>query len=116
VGRRRQRRKHIPQRTCVACRTSRPKRELVRVVRTPEGSIVIDPTGKRNGRGAYLCAQRSCFELALARKHLERALEVAIPAEAQAELMEYAAGLPQPLAAEDNQHYEEAAKGVGQHE
>ena len=85
-------------------------------MRTPEGAIVVDGTGKLNGRGAYLCAQRSCWETAIARKHLERALNVAVPAEAQAELMEYAAGLPQPLTAEDNQHYEEAAKGVDQDE
>jgi len=44
--------RHVPQRTCVGCRTVRPKRELVRVVRTPEGTVELDPTGKRSGRGA----------------------------------------------------------------
>ena len=47
--------RHIPQRTCVACRQTGAKRQLVRVVRAPDGSVTIDPTGKRSGRGAYLC-------------------------------------------------------------
>ena len=56
--------KHIPQRTCVGCRTVLSKRTLTRLVRTPEG-VLVDPTGKRNGRGAYLHTQRSCWERAL---------------------------------------------------
>ena len=116
MSRRRGRRRHVPQRTCVACQTSRPKRELIRVVRTPEGAILVDETGKRNGRGAYLCAQRSCWETAVGHKHLERALEVAVSAEARAALMEFAAGLPQPLTSEDSRHHEEAEKGVDQDE
>ena len=116
MSRRPRRRKHVPQRTCVACRTGRAKRELVRVVRTPEGAVVVDETGKRNGRGAYLCPRMSCWEIAIEHKHLERALNVEVTTEAQAQLMEYAAGLPQPLTAEDRQHDEEAVKGVGQHE
>lgn len=71
----------IPQRTCVGCRTVRPKRDLVRIVRTPEGTIHIDPTGKQSGRGAYICPQEVCVELAFKRKQLERALEVPIPPE-----------------------------------
>ena len=100
----------------MACRTGKPKRELVRVVRTPEAAVLVDETGKRNGRGAYLCRQMSCFETAIARKHLERALNMEVPVEAQAQLMEYAAGLPQPLTAEDTPLNEKAAKGVDQDE
>jgi predicted RNA-binding protein YlxR (DUF448 family) len=68
-------------RTCVGCRTERTKRELVRVVRTPEGEVVLDVTGKRSGRGAYLCPQRECLAAARKSKSLERALEREIPAE-----------------------------------
>lgn len=57
--------RHVPQRTCVGCRAVEGKRALVRVVRTPEGRVEIDPTGKRNGRGAYVHLQRSCWETAL---------------------------------------------------
>ncbi len=58
------RKKHIPQRTCVGCRQVNAKRELIRLVRTPQG-ILIDPSGKMAGRGAYLHRQRSCWEAAL---------------------------------------------------
>lgn len=54
--------KHIPIRTCIACRTSRPKRELMRIVRTPEGELVFDADQKARGRGAYLCRRRACWE------------------------------------------------------
>lgn len=98
MGKKPQRRKHVPQRTCVACRTVRGKRELVRIVRTPEGTVMVDETGKRSGRGAYLCRQRSCWEAALARRQLEHALKVALTVDDEALLREYAAGLPQSLA------------------
>lgn len=62
-------------RTCVACRTNRPKRELVRVVRTVEGSLVVDRRGKVSGRGAYLCPSLDCVNRALQAHTLERALE-----------------------------------------
>ncbi len=86
-------RKHIPQRTCVACRTVRPKRELVRVVRTPEGSVAVDETGKQNGRGAYLCPTRACWETALSEGLLNRALRTNLTEEMKARLGEYAADL-----------------------
>lgn len=54
--------KHIPQRTCIGCRTVQAKRELMRIVRTPEGRVVADPTGKKNGRGTYVHKTRECFE------------------------------------------------------
>ena len=56
--------KHVPQRTCIGCRETLSKRELMRIVRTPEG-VRYDPTGKANGRGAYLHDKRSCWERAL---------------------------------------------------
>jgi predicted RNA-binding protein YlxR (DUF448 family) len=71
----------IPQRTCIGCRTVRPKRELVRVVRTPEGEVLVDVTGKRSGRGAYVCPDENCVEQAFKKRQLERALDVAISPE-----------------------------------
>jgi predicted RNA-binding protein YlxR (DUF448 family) len=111
MAKRPQRRRHVPQRTCVACRTSRPKRELVRIVRTPEGAVIVDETGRRSGRGAYLCRRRDCWETALARRQLEHALKVALTAETQAQLRAYAAGLPQ-LPTAESEGSEGRAKGV----
>lgn len=68
--------KKVPMRTCVACMVTRPKRELVRVVRTMDGTLVVDRRGKVSGRGAYLCADPDCVEKALATHKLERALKV----------------------------------------
>ena len=73
--------RHIPQRTCVGCRQVRPKRDMVRIVRTPEGEIVVDPSGKRSGRGAYICPGQECWEAALKRERLERSLHAAMPQE-----------------------------------
>lgn len=83
------RRKHVPLRTCVACHQQRPKRELIRVVRTPEGTLEIDPRGKRAGRGAYLCTDGACWEATQGK--LERALRVSIDAEQMAALRAQAA-------------------------
>jgi len=96
MGKRPQRRKHVPQRTCVACRTTRPKRDLVRIVRTAEG-VMVDETSKRSGRGAYLCRQRDCWDKALAHRQLDKALKMTLNAEVKAQLQEYASGLPQLL-------------------
>ncbi len=82
--------RHIPQRTCVSCRTTSDKREFVRIVRTAEGSVVADPTGKRDGRGAYLCANRACWEDALKKDRLARALRTAISPADREELRRYA--------------------------
>jgi predicted RNA-binding protein YlxR (DUF448 family) len=65
-------------RTCIACGTERAKRELVRIVRTPEGTILADATGRRSGRGAYVCADLGCLEKGLARGQLARALETTV--------------------------------------
>lgn len=86
--------KHVPQRTCVACHQVKPKRELLRIVRTPEGHVEIDPTGKKSGRGAYLCANRSCWTTALKKKRLEQELETTIREEDRLALEGYAATLP----------------------
>lgn len=91
--------KHVPQRTCIACHQVKPKRELLRIVRTPEGHVEMDPTGKKSGRGAYLCATRSCWTTALKKKRLEQELETTISEEDRAALESYVATLPQPAAA-----------------
>jgi predicted RNA-binding protein YlxR (DUF448 family) len=72
---------HVPTRTCVACRARGDKAAFVRVVRQPDGAIVMDEAGHLAGRGAYLCADRACWALALKRGALQRALRAALPAE-----------------------------------
>ena len=111
MGKRPQRRRHVPQRTCVACRTARSKRELVRVVRSPEGTVLVDESGKRSGRGAYLCRQQVCWESALSQRKLDRALKVTVPAETIDRLREYAAKLPKQLPTEFGEE-KEPDKGV----
>lgn len=71
--------KKIPMRSCVVTREKLPKSELVRVVRTPEGDVIVDVTGKANGRGAYLKRDLSVFEKAYNTKVLDRILEVEVP-------------------------------------
>ena len=78
--------RRYPTRTCVACRTERQKRDLLRVVRAPDGSVALDRTGRAPGRGAYLCADGSCWPIALKKKSIERALAVTLPTELRAEL------------------------------
>ena len=81
--------KKVPIRQCVGCRERRPKRELVRVVRSPEGEVSLDLRGKANGRGAYICRNPECLKKALRSRALERAFEAAVPGEvAQALLQE----------------------------
>lgn len=94
LSRRGPRPKHVPQRTCVACRQTTAKRQLVRIVRTPQGKVEVDPTGKKSGRGAYLCQQISCWELALTKGRLDYALKVRLSAEEKTALLTYAQGLP----------------------
>lgn len=67
--------KKIPQRTCLGCRSVKPKKELVRIVRTPDGEVVVDPTGKKSGRGAYICPSLQCLESAFKGALLAQALE-----------------------------------------
>ena len=73
------RRKRTPQRTCVGCRQVSDKRQLVRLVRTLEGAVEIDESGKRPGRGAYLCRRRPCWETALQKRRLEQSLRLNDP-------------------------------------
>ena len=73
--------KKVPLRRCAGCNEQKPKKEFVRVVRTPEGEIRLDPAGKMNGRGVYLCPNAACLKKARKAKRLERSLEVEIPNE-----------------------------------
>lgn len=70
-----------PMRTCVGCKAVRPKKELVRIVRDPEGELHVDATGKKSGRGAYICPDPACLDAAVQGKRLERALERPLSAE-----------------------------------
>lgn len=85
--------KHIPQRTCVGCRATQPKRQMIRIVRAADG-VKIDPTGKLAGRGAYLHDLRSCWERGL-KGALANALKTEIKAEDRATLEEFMNALPQ---------------------
>jgi len=83
--------KHVPQRTCVACRSTDAKRTLIRLVRTAEGTVEVDPTGKRAGRGAYLCARVRCWERGINERTLVRALRLeTLTEENRAALLRYA--------------------------
>ena len=69
----------VPMRQCLGCNAHKPKREMIRVVRTPEGEIVLDFVGKKSGRGAYICPQKTCFVKARKSKRIENMLECSIP-------------------------------------
>ena len=73
--------KRKPQRTCLGCRTSKAKNELIRIVRSPEGTVSCDLTGKANGRGAYICPDSACLAKAVKSRALSRALKTEIPEE-----------------------------------
>ena len=73
--------KKIPLRKCVACNEMKEKKEMIRIIKTPENEIVLDATGRKNGRGAYICADPECLRLARKSKGLERSLKTAIPQE-----------------------------------
>ncbi|MCR5154871.1 MAG: YlxR family protein [Lachnospiraceae bacterium] len=78
--------KKIPLRRCTGCNESFPKKDLIRVLKTPEGDIILDSTGRKNGRGAYLCKNVECFNKARKSKSLERSLGVSIPNDIYEEL------------------------------
>ncbi len=83
---------HVPERTCIACGKKSPKWQLVRIVRTPDGSIEVDPKGKKSGRGAYLCRSRACWEKALRKDRKNRlawALKTEVSPETRAYLQTY---------------------------
>lgn len=73
--------KKVPQRKCMGCMEVFPKKELVRVVRTPEGKVEIDLTGKKSGRGAYICKKSACLKKAIKAKRIQNSLEVQIDEE-----------------------------------
>jgi uncharacterized protein len=76
--------KGTPRRTCVVCRSTTAKRTLHRIVRSPAGTVAYDPTGKAAGRGAYLCGQPACLDMAVRRRSIQRALKVTDAAAANA--------------------------------
>ena len=78
--------KKVPQRKRLGCMQSFPKKELIRVVRTPEGEVCVDLTGKKSGRGAYICKSESCLKKAIKAKRLQTNLEVTISEELTSEL------------------------------
>lgn len=80
--------KKIPMRQCTGCREMKPKRELIRVVRSPENEITLDFKGKAQGRGAYVCKSQECLKKAIKSRALERSLEVSIPEEIYTQLQE----------------------------
>jgi uncharacterized protein len=86
------RQKHVPQRTCVVCRETGAKRTLTRIVRTGEGAIEVDPSGRKNGRGAYLCDRQACWDRALSTPILAKALRTTPNQESLKHLHEFAAG------------------------
>ena len=73
--------KKIPMRQCMGCNEHKPKNELLRVIRTPEGEIVLDFTGKRSGRGAYICKSKACLARARKSHRIDRTLECTVPEE-----------------------------------
>ncbi|MDO4921571.1 MAG: YlxR family protein [Phascolarctobacterium sp.] len=80
--------KKIPQRKCVGCNEMKDKKALLRIVRSPEGEISLDLTGKKNGRGAYVCPDKACITKAVKEKRLERALEKPVSEEVYRQLLE----------------------------
>ena len=78
----------VPMRQCIGCQEMKNKKEMIRVIKTAEEEILLDATGKRNGRGAYLCKSMECFEKAVKSKGLERSLKIKIPKEIYESLKE----------------------------
>ena len=73
--------KKVPMRQCVGCGEMKSKKELLRVIKTPEDEIVLDATARKNGRGAYICASMECLKIAQKKRGLERSLKISIPEE-----------------------------------
>ncbi|MDO4170717.1 MAG: YlxR family protein [Lachnospiraceae bacterium] len=73
--------KKIPMRQCVGCHNMVSKKEMIRIIKTSEGEIMLDATGKKNGRGAYICKSAECLQKAIKNRSLERSLKVNIPSE-----------------------------------
>ncbi len=75
------RKKNSPMRKCVGCQEMKNKKEMIRIIRTAENEFMLDATGKRNGRGAYICPRKECFDRAVKSRGLERSFKQAIPEE-----------------------------------
>jgi predicted RNA-binding protein YlxR (DUF448 family) len=84
--------KHIPQRTCVACRKVKAKRELIRLVYISDRGVEVDTSGKTPGRGAYLCQTQECWETGCKNGRLEHALKVTLTRDNQKQLLDWLAG------------------------
>jgi len=82
--------RHVPQRTCLGCRQAKAKSELIRIVNTPEGKLEVDTTGKKAGRGTYLCPTLTCWEAGLKGNRLAYALRTSLNQESRQQLMNYA--------------------------
>jgi predicted RNA-binding protein YlxR (DUF448 family) len=95
--------RHVPQRTCVGCRETAAKRGFVRIVRTPEGAVEVDETGKRAGRGAYLHRSPRCWEVGVNRRALDHALKVTLSPADRAALLEMAKDFPPDAEAPDEE-------------
>lgn len=108
--------RRVPQRTCVACRQVEGKRQLVRIVRTPQGSVEVDPTGKKNGRGAYLHADQACWDTALKRKALQHALKAELTEADRAALQGFRATLEPSTATQEDSGVDTAALATVQPE
>ena len=87
--------KHIPQRTCVACRQKRDKKDLIRLVCAENGAVEVAMPAKKSGRGAYLCPKKDCWELALKKNRLEYALRTKLGNDNRRILTEYSNNLPE---------------------
>jgi predicted RNA-binding protein YlxR (DUF448 family) len=85
--------KKVPQRTCIGCRSVRGKKELIRIVRTPEGQVILDVTGKKAGRGTYICPSAECMEKALKGELLAKTLETPVPSEVKEALRDEVKGI-----------------------
>ncbi|HEY51093.1 MAG TPA: YlxR family protein [Dehalococcoidia bacterium] len=94
--------RHVPQRTCLGCRQIKAKRELIRIVNTPGGNLEVDITGKKAGRGTYLCPILECWEAGLKGNRLDYALRTSFNQESRQQLMQYA-----------EEHLRGAASGPG---
>jgi hypothetical protein len=80
--------KKIPMRQCIGCQEMKSKKEMIRVIRTPEDQVCIDTTGRKNGRGAYICPKNECLARAIKTRGLERSLKMQMPVEVYAQLEE----------------------------
>ena len=81
--------RHVPERSCVACAQKLPKRDLIRIVKTPQGRVTVDRSGKSTGRGAYLCQTLSCWQRGIEKGGLERSFKLEISSQDKSALLEF---------------------------